>query len=146
LTPAVFAISSIAASIIIGIIAYKFFRWYKLTDKRNLTVLLYSIAAILLAVAIAQEAYSKLVLIEVIQEKSPQGSIVQDSFVYKHSDKYTGEIEYKIVNPQTTTLYLLPDVYNQLYVGLASTVIPIAFVVRWLASTTLLRGSYQRIG
>jgi hypothetical protein len=129
-----------------GIIAFQFFRWYKLTDKRNLTILLYSIAAILLAVAIAQEAYSKLVLIEVIQEKSPSGSIVQDSFVYKHSDKYTGEIEYKIVNPQTTTLYLLPDVYNQLYVGLASTVIPIAFVVRWLASTTLLRGSYQRIG
>jgi hypothetical protein len=144
--PAVFAISSIAASIIMGIIAFKFFWWYKLIDKKNLTVLLYGIAAILLAVAIAQEAGSKLLLIEIVQEKSPPGAVTQDSFVYKHSDKYNGEIEYKIVNPQTTTLYILPDSYNQLYVGLASTVIPIAFVIRWLASTTLLRSSYQRIG
>lgn len=146
LPPMVFAISSIAASIIMGIIAFKFFWWYKLSDKRNLTVLLYAIAAMLLAVSIAQEAFSKLLLIEIVQEISPPGAVPQDAFVYKDSDKYNGEIEYKIVKPDTTTLYILPDSYKQLYVGLASIVIPIAFVFRWLASTTLLRSSYQRIG
>ena len=93
----------------------------------------------LLAVSIAQEAFSKLLLIEIVQEISPPGAVPQDVFVYKDSDKYNGEIEYKIVKPDTTTLYILPDSYKQLYVGLASIVIPIAFVFRWLASTTLLR-------
>lgn len=145
-SPFVFAISSAAGSIIMGVVAFKFFSWYKSVDKKNLTVLFYGIAAITLALSIAQEAGSKLLLIEVIEEKSPPGAITQSSFLYKHSDKYNGEIEYKVVNPSTTTLYILPDSYIQLYVGLASTVLPIAFVFRWLASSTLLRSSYRSIG
>ena len=129
-----------------GVTSIKFFLWYKLSNYKNLTILCYGIAAILLATSIAQEAVSKLLLIQVIQETSPPGAITQSSFLYEHSDKYNGEIEYKVVNPQITTLYILPDSNQRLYVGLASTVIPIAFVFRWLASTTLLRSFYQRIG
>jgi hypothetical protein len=146
LSPSVFAVSSIVASIIMGVTSFKFFSWYKLSNYKNFTILFYGIAAILLATSIAQEGVSKLLLIEVIQEKSPPGAITQSSFLYKPSEKYNGEIEYKVVNPDTTTLYILPYSNQQLYVGLASTVIPIAFVFRWLASTTLLRSFYQRIG
>src|SRR5262249_20879055 len=146
MTPLVFAVSSAAASVIMGVVAFKFFSWYKLIDRKNVTVLFYGIAAITLAVSIGQEAASKLLLIYVIEEKSPPGAKTQSTFLYKASDKYKGEIEYKVVNPSTTTLYILPNQYIQLYVGLASTVLPIAFVFRWLASTTLLRSSYQSVG
>ncbi len=50
------------------------------------------------------------------------------------------------MDSETTTLYILPYSNIQLYVGLASTVIPIAFAFRWLASTTLLRSFYQTLG
>ena len=146
LSPLVFAVSSLVASIIMGVTSIKFFLWYRLSNYKNFTILCYGIAAILLATSIAQEAVSKLLLIQVIEEPSPPGAITQSSFLYEHSDKYSGEIEYKVVNPHTTTLYILPDSNQALYVGLASTVIPIAFVFRWLASTTLLRSFYQRIG
>lgn len=146
LSPSVFAVSSIVASIIMGVISFKFFSWYRLSNYKNFTILFYGIAAILLATSIAQEAVSKLLLIQVIQEKSPPGATTQSSFLYEPSEKYNGEIEYKVVDPHTTTLYILPNSNQQLYVGLASTVIPIAFVFRWLASTTLLRSFYQRIG
>jgi hypothetical protein len=146
LSPSVFAISSVVASIIMGVISFKFFSWYKLSNYKNLTILFYGIAAILLATSIAQEAVSKLVLIQVIQENSPPGATTESSFLYESSEKYNGEIEYNVIDPEITTLYILPNSNQQLYVGLASTVIPIAFVFRWLASTTLLRSFYQRIG
>ena len=87
-----------------------------------------------------------MLLIEVIKEKTPIGIPTGSSFLYEPSEKYNGEIEYKVINSETTTIYLLPYSNQQLYVGLASTVIPLAFVFRWLASTTLLRSFYQRIG
>ena len=146
LSPLVFAVSSIVATIIMGVISFKFFSWYKLSNNKNLTILFYGVAAATLAMSIAQEAGSKLLMIQVIQEESPLGAITRSSFLYKASQKYHGEIEYKVVNPHTTTtLYILPNSNLQLYVGLASTVLPIAFVFRWLASTTLLRSFYQRI-
>src|ERR687887_58007 len=145
LSPLAFAVSSIVATIIMGVISFKFFSWYKLSNNKNLTILFYGVAAATLAMSIAQEAGSKLLMIQVIQEESPPGAITRSSFLYKTSQKYHGEIEYKVVNPHTTTLYILPNSNLQLYVGLASTVLPIAFVFRWLASTTLLRSFYQRI-
>jgi len=146
LSPSVFAISSISASIIMGVIAFKFFSWYKLSNNKNLTVMLYGIAALTLALSIAEDAGTKLLMVQVIQEKSPPGTTSKSSFVYKPSQKYNAEIEYKIVTPQTTTLYILPNSNLMYYNLLNSIVLPIAFVFRWGASTMLLRNVYQRIG
>ncbi len=146
LSPLVFAVSSLLASIIMGVISIKFFLWYRLSGYKNFTILFYGIAAILIATSIAQEGVSKLLLIEVIKEKTPIGIPTGSFFLYEPSEKYNGEIEYKVINSETTTIYLLLYSNQQLYVGLASTVIPIAFVFRWLASTTLLRSFYQTIG
>jgi hypothetical protein len=129
LSPLVLAVGSIAASIIMGITSFKFLSWYRLSNYKNFTTLCYGIAAILIATSIAQEGVSKLLLIQVIQEPTPPGAITRSSFLYKSSDKYNGEIQHKVVGPHTTTLYILPDSNQQIYVGLASTVIPIAFAL-----------------
>jgi hypothetical protein len=48
LSPTVFAVSSIASSIVIGLIAFKFFSWFKLSNIKNLVILFYGIAALTL--------------------------------------------------------------------------------------------------
>lgn len=146
LSPSVFAVSSITACIILGIISFKFFSWYKLSNTKNLTILLYGLAALTLAISIAEDAATKLLMIQVIQEKSPLGAVTQSTFVYKPSKKYNADIEYKIVNRVTTTLYLLPNSNLAIYNYLNSIVLPIAFVFRWFGSIALLRSFYQRIG
>jgi hypothetical protein len=146
LSPTVFAISSIASSIVIGLIGFKFFSWYKLSFKKNLIILFYGIAAFALCASILEDAGTKLLLVEVVQEKSLPGANVESSFLYKPSEKYDGEIIYKMVNSDTTTLYIIPNSSLALYNLLNSTVLPIAFGFRWIASTTLLRSLYQRIG
>ena len=138
LSPTVFAVSSIASSIVIGLIAFKFFSWFKLSNIKNLVILFYGIAALTLGSSILEDAGTKLLLVEVIQEKSPPGATVESSFLYKPSEKYDGEIVYKIVNSDTTTLYIIPNSSLILYNLLNSTVLPIAFGFRWIASTTLL--------
>ena len=75
LSPLVFAVSSAVASIIMGGISYKFFLWYRLRGYKNYTLLFYGIAAILIATSIAQEGFSKLLLIQVIKEKILLGSL-----------------------------------------------------------------------
>ena len=85
-------------------------------------------------------------MVQVIEEKSPPGATIESSFLYKPSEKYDGEIIYKIVNPDTTILYVIPNSSLIYYNLLNSTVLPIAFVFRWIASTTLLRSLYQRVG
>jgi len=146
LSPIVFAISSIASSIVIGLIGFKFFSWFKLNNKKNLVILFYGIAAFALGSSILEDAGTKLLLVDVVQEKSPPGATVESSFLYKPSEKYDGEIIYKIVNSDTTTLYIIPKSSLALYNLLNSTVLPIAFGFRWIASTTLLRNLYQRVG
>ncbi|MGZ5510239.1 MAG: hypothetical protein ACXWFC_07155 [Nitrososphaeraceae archaeon] len=146
LSPTVFAISSIASSIVIGLIAFKFFSWFKLSNKKNLVILFYGIAALTLGSSILEDAGTKLLMVEVVQEKSPLGATVESSFLYKPSEKYDGEIIYKIVNSETTILYIIPNSSLALYNLLNSTVLPIAFGFRWIASTTLLRNLYQRVG
>lgn len=68
--------------------------------------------------SIAGDAFDKLLLAQVVQEKSPAGAISQSSFIYETFEKYHAEIEYKVVNPQVTTLYVVPssllDLYNQI--------------------------------
>ena len=129
LSPLVLAVSSIVASIIMGAISFKFFSWYKLSNYKNFTILCYAVAAILIATSIAQEGFNKLLLIQVVQEPTPPGATIKSTFLYKSSDKYNGQIEYKVVGPHTTTLYILPNSYQALWdIG---SVIPIAFVFRW---------------
>ena len=78
----VYAISSIAATIIMGLISFKFFSWYKV-NNRNFIVLFYGLAAAL-AISIAGDALDKLLLIQVVVEEEtspPPGAVPQASFI-----------------------------------------------------------------
>jgi hypothetical protein len=146
LSHTVFAVSSILATVTMGVISFKFFSWYKLSEYKNFTVLFYGIAALTLGMSIAEDVGTKLLMVQEVEEKTPPGAISQSSFQYKASDKYDAEVIRKEVNPDTTALLILPNSDLEYYNLLNSTVLPIAFVFRWIASTTLLRGVYQRIG
>lgn len=146
LASSVFAISSGLATFIMGVIAFKFFTWYKLSYSKNFTILFYGFAALTLALSIAEDASTKLLMVQVVYENTPEGVPIGSSFLYEASEKYSGEIIRKEVNGDTTTLLILPDSNKEYYNLLNSTVLPIAFVFRWIASTMLLRNSYQKIG
>jgi hypothetical protein len=146
LASSVFAISSALATFIMGVIAFKFFTWYKLSYSKNFTILFYGFAALTLALSIAEDASTKLLMVQVVYEDTPEGVPTGSSFLYEASEKYSGEIIRKEVNGDTTTLLILPDSNKEYYNLLNSTVLPIAFVFRWIASTMLLRNSYQKIG
>jgi hypothetical protein len=139
----VYAISSIAATIIMGLISFKLFSWYKV-NNRNFIVFFYGLAAAALAISIAGDTFDKLLLVQVVEEKSPPGAIPQASFIYETFEKYHGEIEYKVVNPHTTTLYAVPtsklDLYNQIiyWTSLAP------YILTWAGTALLLSYYYKR--
>ena len=142
----VYAISSIAATIIMGLISFKFFSWYKV-NNRNFIVLFYGLAAAALAISIAGDALDKLLLIQVVvveEETSPPGAVPQASFIYQTFEKYHGEIQYKVVNPHTTTLYVVPtsnlNLYNQIiyWTSLAP------YILTWAGTALLLSYYYKR--
>ena len=139
----VYLISSISALIIIGIISFKFFSWYS-RGKRNVMVLFFGIATATFGFSILEDAYTKLILIQVVEQKSPPGASPQSSFLYITDKKYHAEIQYKVVNSHTTTLWILPSSLTSLKNSLDYlTVFPYLFT--WLAVATLLRQYYQTI-
>jgi signal transduction histidine kinase len=137
------ATASITATILMGILALKFFSWY-ISNKRNFVLLLYGLAAAALAISISGDAFDKLLLVQVVQEKSPAGAIPQSSFIYETFEKYHGEIEYKVVNPQITTLYVVPssllDLYNQIIYW--TSLLP--YILTWAGTALLLSYYYKR--
>src|SRR5919199_1662486 len=133
----VYAISTIAATAFMGLMSFKFFSWYS-SSKRNFMLLFYGLAAASLAISIGGDAFDKLLLIDVVQEKSPSGAIPQASFIYKTFEKYHGEIQYKIVNPLTTTLFVVPtqllDLYNQVIYWTSLS----PYILTWIGTAFLL--------
>ena len=138
-----YVICLVATSIIMGIISFKFFSWYKL-NKRNFMVLFFGLATATFAMAMVEEGYTKLVLIYVIEEKSPSGAAAQASFIYLPSEKYDGEIQYKVVNPDITSLWILPSSLVSLKNGL-DYLVALPYVFTWLGVATLLRQYYKSV-
>jgi hypothetical protein len=80
LSHSVFAISSILATIIIGIISFKFFSWYKSSEYKNFTVLFYGIAALTLGASIAEDVGTKLLMVQEVKENTSPGEVIQSTF------------------------------------------------------------------
>jgi signal transduction histidine kinase len=142
-TTSVYVISSIGASVIMGIVSFKFFSWYKL-NKRNFMVLFYGLAAATFAIAITEDAYTKLIFVHVVEEKSASNATPQASFIYETFEKYHGEIQYKVVNPVTTTLWVLPSSLVSLKNSL-DYLAALPYIFTWLAVATLLHKYYESI-
>ena len=125
-------------------ISIKFFSWYKASNHKTHIVLFYAIAALTLAISIAEDAGTKLLMVQIIQEKTNEGTPLETAFVYKSSEKYEGQIVYKEVKSDVTTLYVVPNSLLGYYNLLNSIIIPIGFVFRWITSTMLLRNLYKK--
>ena len=154
------AISTIAASFIMGFIALKFFVWFG-SSNRNVTILVYGLASASLAIAMIFDASAKLLLVQVIEEKSlpsSEGKQYQqqsgelnatsyDVFIYKYVDKYQGDLQYKVVKPQSNTLYIVPASIRLLYQSVNGWIpITISFIFTWIITLMVLRQYYQRKG
>lgn len=138
---AVYLASSLSALVIIGIITFKFFSWYR-RSKRNIMILFFGLATATFGFSIVEDAYTKLVLVHVVEEKSPPGAVPKSSFLYITDKRYHAEIQYKVVNPSTTTLWILPSSLTALKNSLDYlTVFPYLFT--WIAVAALLHQYYQ---
>ncbi len=142
----VFAISSAVSGIILGLLTYKFFSWYRLTDKKNIVVLFYGLAAAALGISIMADASNKLLVLDVIQQASPPNTVPQSYFSYKYSEKLQGRVQYTFTNPQANISLILPKQSEKLYqtVNYIESYPP--YIVSWIATVALLYNFYQRVG
>jgi len=141
LAVAVNAIGSASATIVLGLISYKFFSWYRFSTK-NWMILLYGLAAATLAMSIGLDAADKILLLQVVEEKSPAGAIPQSAFLYKTNEKYHGQVQYKVVGPDTTTLYVVPSSLIPLHKFLIYLVSDTPYFFTWASTFLLLRQYY----
>jgi hypothetical protein len=148
----VFSLSTIVSAGIMTIIGLKFFSWYKVSRDRDRNthrlLLICGLAAVSLAAAMAFDAGSKMLLVRVVEEESPPGAIPLDLFIYKNDEKHQGEVQYKVVKADSTTLYVVPSSIRMIYQYLNGWIpITVSFVFTWAITTMLLRQYYQqRVG
>jgi hypothetical protein len=146
----VFSLSTIVSSGIMIIIGFKFFSWYKVSRDRDThrLLLICGLAAASLAAAMAFDAGSKMLLVRVVEEDSSPGAASEDMFIYKKDEKYQGDVQYKVVKPDTTTVYIVPSSIKMIYSYLNGWIpITVSFVFTWAITTMLLRQYYQqRVG
>jgi hypothetical protein len=148
----VFSLSTIVSVGIMIIIGFKFFSWYKLSRRRDRDthrlLLVCGLAAASLGAAMAFDAGTKILLVRVVEEESPPGSIPQDMFIYRNDEKYHGDVQLKVVKPDTTIVYIVPSSIKLIYTYLNGWIpITVSFVFTWAITTMLLRQYYnQRVG
>jgi hypothetical protein len=111
-------------------------------------LLICGLAAASLAAAMAFDAGSKMLLVRVVEEESPPGAMPLDMFIYKNDEKYQGDVQYKVVKPDATTVYIVPSSIKLIYTYLNGWIpITVSFVFTWAITTMLLRQYYnQRVG
>ena len=142
----VFSLSTIVSVSIMIIIGFKFFSWYKISRDKNThrLLLICGLAAASLAAAMAFDAGSKMLLVRVVEEKSSLGAAPEDMFIYKKDEKYQGDVQYKVVKPDTTTFYIVPSSIKMVYSYLNGWIpITVSFVFTWAITTMLLRPYYH---
>ena len=142
----VHVISSIAATVIMGAMSFKFFSWYISNPSRSFIVLFYGLASAMLAITIAGDVFDKVLLIKVVEEKTPAGTIPNAPFLYKHFDKYHGDIQVKMVNPDITTLVILPSSFKYLFTQVVYWTAAPPFMLTWAGTAMLLYYYFKRIG
>jgi signal transduction histidine kinase len=139
------AIASAAAVIILGLFSYKFFAWYKLSN-RNFVLLLYGVASAILALSIGGDAFAKIAIQQVIEEKTMPEMTPEASFIYESFEKYPGQIQYKVVDPNLTTLYIVPDEFKAIHKFVTVLTSDPRYVFLWMGTFVLLHLYFQRIG
>jgi signal transduction histidine kinase len=140
------AIASAAASVILGLFSYRFLSWYK-KSNRNLILLFYGLAAAALSMSIAGDAIDKFMVAGlVVEEQSQPGTLADSSFMYEDVEKYNGEVQYRVTNPQGSTLYVVSPEDDELYSFINRLTSYPRYVFLWISTCLLLHLYYQRTG
>ena len=98
------------------------------------------------AAGVILDAGDKILLQKVIEESSPPGAALESSWIYKTFDRYDGQVQYKVVNPETTTHYVVPSSYTAIHKFLVYLVSDIPYVCTWAGTLLLLRQLYLSSG
>jgi hypothetical protein len=130
LMPYVNAITSGFATIILGAFAYKFAKWYKLSNKK-LVVLLYFLTVLTLAIMIAADLALKYVITTTI-EKSAPGEVSREDFLYREFEG--GELLKQDIEPDYTISYIVPLQFLAAWQILNNYPGMFSFIFRWGAT------------
>ena len=131
------AVASASSSVILGFFSYRFLSWYK-TSNRNLILLFYGLATAALSMSIAGDAVDKFMVAElIVEEQSQLGTVPDSSFVYENVEKYDGEVQYRVTNPEGSTLYVVSPEDDELYSFINKLTSYPRYVFLWI-STCLL--------
>ena len=136
----IMAISFILATVIMSLLCYRLFQWYRIT--RNLPLLLYTSIGFLLAVGIAAMTASNFAIIflqqehiaEVITPATQLQPSLQPSFLPERSSSSSSS------SSSTTTFYDLRSLQ------VVVTPLRIAYVFLWFTSVLFLRHYSKRVG
>lgn len=140
------AVASASASAILGFFSYRFLSWYK-TSNRNLILLFYGLATAALSMSIAGDAIDKFMVAElIVEEQSQPGTVPDSSFVYENVEKYNGEVQYRVTNPEGSTLYVVSPEDDELYSFINRLTSYPRYVFLWISTCLLLHLYYQRTG
>jgi hypothetical protein len=121
------AIASTSAGVMLGLVAY-------------------GIGAAALIMSITVDAGDKILLQKVVEENSPQGAVLESSWIYKTFEKYDGQVQYKVANPEMTTLYVVPGSLTAIHKFLVYLVSDTPYVCTWAGTLLLLRQLYLSSG
>ena len=108
LMPYVNAVTSVFATIILGAFAYKFAKWYTLSNKK-LVVLLCFLTVLTLAIMISSDLALKYMITTTV-EKSAPGEVSREKFLYK--DFEGGQLLKQDIEPDYTKSYIIPTQYS----------------------------------
>jgi signal transduction histidine kinase len=139
------AISSGLASVILAFFSYRFFSWYK-SSNRNFILLFYGLATAALCLSIAGDAINKFVVTVVVVDSEVTSAHPDSSFVYNTFSKYEGDVKYRVTNPEGSTLYVAPEQLDDLYSWINYMTSYPRYVLLWISTCLLLHFYYQRIG
>ena len=128
------AITSGFATVILGAFAYKFAKWYTLSNKK-LVVLLYFLTVLSLAIMIAADLGLKFVITTTV-EQSPPDADSSEKFRYKDFDG--GELLKQDIEPNYTVSYIVPLQFLTAWQILNNYPGMFSFIFRWGATVVTL--------
>jgi hypothetical protein len=127
LMPYVNAVTSVFATIILGAFAYKFAKWYTLSNKK-LVVLLCFLTVLTLAIMISSDLALKYMITTRV-EKSAPGEVSREKFLYK--DFEGGQLLKQDIEPDYTKSYIIPTQYSTPWDILTDYPGTLSIICRW---------------
>ena len=135
LMPYVNAVTSVFATIILGAFAYKFAKWYTLSNKK-LVVLLCFLTVLTLAIMVSSDLALKYTITTRV-EKSAPGEVSREKVLYK--DFEGGQLLKQDIEPDYTKSYIVPTQYLVAWDIFTDYPGTLSFICRWGVTAITLK-------